>query len=241
MPQLYDSKGKHHLRGRVLFIEGGRRMLFIEGGRRMLFVKGGRRNPFVKRERRTLFIEGGRMLFIKGGRSTWEDAIHQEREDTFCWWREEDAVCWGREEDAVCQERGGHCSSREGGHHSLREGGGYHSLREAVLFDALQISAGMLQFHWIPVDSRAIQWNWSILAGIGPEFNFFWAFIKSYFEIHLHRIYFFFLSYNMVTICIIVCISSVKQLRPYADNLINSLWPSDLNNMSHIWLNTLKG
>ena len=54
----------------------------------------------------------------------------------------------------------------------------------AVLFDATQIP-----------------------AGIALEFRVFSAFIKSYFEIHLHRIYFFFLSYNMVTTCIIVLIS----------------------------------
>jgi len=46
-----------------------------------------------------------------------------------------------------------------------------------------------------------------IPAGIALEFRVFSAFIKTYFEIHLHRIYFFFLSYNMVTTCIIVLIS----------------------------------
>jgi len=68
-----------------------------------------------------------------------------------------------------------------------------------------------------------------IPAGIALEFRVFSAFIKSYFEIHLQRIYFFFLSYNLVTIGIIVFISSDKQLMPYADNLMNSFLHSDLN------------
>ena len=56
-------------------------------------------------------------------------------------------------------------------------------------------------------ESSGFQLNSSIPAGIALEFRVFSAFIKSYFEIHLHRIYFFFLSYNMVTTCIIVLIS----------------------------------
>jgi len=106
----------------------------------------------------------------------------------------------------------------------------------AVHFDALQIPAGMLEFRQIPPE-----WNWTPLelAWIPVEFKhsyrngtgiqIFSAFTKSYFEIHLHRIYFFFLSYNLVTICIIVFISSDKQLIPYADNLMNSFLHSDLN------------
>jgi len=79
------------------------------------------------------------------------------------------------------------------------------------------------------VDSSRFQQNSSIPAGIALEFRVFSVFIKLYFEIHLQRIYFFFLSYNLVTICIIVFISSDKQLMPYADNLMNSFLHSDLN------------
>ena len=43
---------------------------------------------------------------------------------------------------------------------------------------------------------------------------------------------FFFLSYNLVTICIIVFISSDKQLIPYADNLMNSFRSKHIKLMS---------
>jgi len=96
---------------------------------------------------------------------------------------------------------------------------------EPVLFDALQIPAGMLEFCWIPVDSTGVQQNpaeFKHSCRNGTGIQIFSAFTKSYFEIHLHKIYFFFLSYNLVTIFIIVLISSVKQFIPYADILMNS-------------------
>jgi len=80
-----------------------------------------------------------------------------------------------------------------------------------------------LEWNWTPLE---LAWNpveFKHSCRNGTAIQIFSAFTKSCFEIHLHRIYFFFLSYNLVTICIIVFISSVKQLIPYADNLLNSL------------------
>ena len=82
-----------------------------------------------------------------------------------------------------------------------------------------------LELAWIPVDSAGVQRNLAEFKHScrnGTGIQIFSAFTKSYFEIQLHRIYFFFLSYNLVTICIIALISSVKQFIPYADILMNS-------------------
>ena len=53
-----------------------------------------------------------------------------------------------------------------------------------------------LGFQWIPMDSRGID---SFLRN-GTGIQIFWAFIKSCFEIQLHRINFYFLSYNIATL-----------------------------------------
>jgi len=111
--------------------------------------------------------------------------------------------------------------------------------RKSVLFDAPQIPAGMLEFCWIPLDSTGfhwngtrIHWNWTGIQWNPVEFKHSCrnsTGIQSFFSLYKVMIYFFFLSYNLITICIIVFISSDKQLIPYADNLMNSFLHSDLN------------